>query len=617
MGRVTEMLLKDCRGPLQPLTISLPAAGRPLSLWRTPTPHGTLDPAAFERAHAWAMRSPQKAEAAIDSGRKLREMLAFCALSASCTTSAITRDDLAADRILLLATTGGTEEDRSRYRNLIRILAARSPDTRIYVHSGQACLASGFGPHDGVEPLPLELDPGQLAHLFDKAATVDSPVGILLQCCGLTVTAEVPDALLPDDTREACLWLHLLFEKLAIHFDPATNLPAPAFDIARLVTDRLRQHRVNRTVAVFTGIHAWKKTTTAAMFGSAETRPDVRDFVWRAPEKAQKKKRAFAAWASSLDEATVERCRVLGVPLFRIEDGFIRSAGLGAAGFRSLSFVLDDMGIHYDARQPSRLEHILQTGVFDDALRARANRIIGALVDGELTKYNLAEADTALPVPSDQRVIFVPGQVDDDASLKYGGAGMNGRMLLTATRELNPDAFIIYKPHPDVLNGLRNGFSDRGAALELADLFVEHHSPLSLIALADEVHTISSLTGFEALLRGRKVVCHGQPFYSGWGLTEDLRPLARRTRKLTVSELVAGTLILYPHYLDPLTGTNTSPEIVMERILSHKRNPPPPALAMRARWLIRRWLRQLSGYMPSQAGPGAQSSELNRGGRRS
>ncbi|MGO2147976.1 capsular polysaccharide export protein, LipB/KpsS family, partial [Halomonas sp.] len=65
------------------------------------------------------------------------------------------------------------------------------------------------------------------------------------------------------------------------------------------------------------------------------------------------------------------------------------------------------------------------------------------------------------------------------------------------------------------------------------------------------VHTMSSLTGFEALFRHRKVHTYGMPFYAGWGLTQDAMRCPRRSRTLTLEALVAGTLILYPCYVAP------------------------------------------------------------------
>src|SRR3546814_20429812 len=75
-------------------------------------------------------------------------------------------------------------------------------------------------------------------------------------------------------------------------------------------------------------------------------------------------------------------------------------------------------------------------------------------------------------------------------------------------------------------------------------------SVTSCIDACAEVHTMTSLTGFDALLRGTHVVKYGQPFYAGWGLTEDHikngMATGRRKRRLTLEQLVAGVLLRYP-----------------------------------------------------------------------
>jgi len=92
-----------------------------------------------------------------------------------------------------------------------------------------------------------------------------------------------------------------------------------------------------------------------------------------------------------------------------------------------------------------------------------------------------------------------------------------------------------------------------------------------LLEKVDQVHVMTSLSGFEALLRRRHVVVHGQPFYSGWGLTEDLDPVHRRRRRLSIDELVAATLILYPSYISSSTGSFTTPERILDEINESRR----------------------------------------------
>ena len=85
-----------------------------------------------------------------------------------------------------------------------------------------------------------------------------------------------------------------------------------------------------------------------------------------------------------------------------------------------------------------------------------------------------------------------------------------------------------------------------------------------LLAHVNEVHTLTSLAGFEALLRSVSITTYGMPFYAGWGLTRDHLECQRRTRKLTLPQLVAATLILYPTYVDPDSGDMITPEIAIE-----------------------------------------------------
>ena len=151
--------------------------------------------------------------------------------------------------------------------------------------------------------------------------------------------------------------------------------------------------------------------------------------------------------------------------------------------------------------------------------------------------------------------MVVVGQVEDDLSVLRGGGGLTNLALVERARAEEPDAFVLYRPHPDVEAGHRKGAIPDPVALALVDRIDRGGSLDALLARADALHTLTSLTGFEALMRGVRVVVHGGPFYAGWGLTEDRgAPLPRRTRRLALDELVAGALILYPRYLDPQHG---------------------------------------------------------------
>jgi len=163
---------------------------------------------------------------------------------------------------------------------------------------------------------------------------------------------------------------------------------------------------------------------------------------------------------------------------------------------------------------------------------------------------------------------LVPGQVEDDASIRCGAVDIRtNAALLQATRNAFPEACIIYKPHPDVLAGLRKGAVPNAAAL--ADIIVENAAPATLFAQVDRVATITSLMGFEALLAGLPVTCFGQPFYAGWGLTDDHVDMpARRTARPTVDQLAEAALVDYPLYRDPITRQPCPPEVLVERMIA-------------------------------------------------
>ncbi|WP_226549811.1 capsular polysaccharide biosynthesis protein [Celeribacter naphthalenivorans] len=246
----------------------------------------------------------------------------------------------------------------------------------------------------------------------------------------------------------------------------------------------------------------------------------------------------------------------------RLEDGFLRSRGLGAALVRPLSLVLDDLGIYFDPTRPSRLETLISARAdLNDRQRKRAETFVRRLTELRVSKYNVGQGKPALP---EGHRILVAGQVEDDASIRLGAGEIATNLaLLQAARAAHPEAVIVYKPHPDVEAGLRRGKLSEAA--QIADVIAHKADPLALIEACDEVWTMTSLIGFEALLRNTPVTCTGAPFYAGWGLTTDLGPTpARRAARPDVMGLAHAVLIDYPRYFDPKTGAPLSPEEALE-----------------------------------------------------
>lgn len=318
----------------------------------------------------------------------------------------------------------------------------------------------------------------------------------------------------------------------------------------------------NRQISSGLGFSFWKQDHVAPLLWSGSkpfpflrTSNDVRDGS------------AAAVWRARTSPHAVADLERRKVKLIEVEDGFLRSKGLGADCVPPLSITVDEEGPHFNPARKSQLEGLLQDGFFDESLLRRARDLRRVIVEAALGKYGRGAEFLDRPAGRRKHVL-VPGQVEDDLAVQTGGCGLVSNLeLLKKVRKHAPDAYILYKPHPDVMAGHRRGAIPENVCLECADQIVENGSIASLIDMADEIHVNTSLAGFEALLRGRPVTTYGVPFYAGWGLTCDLGPIpARRTARRSIDELVAAALLLYPRYLDPLTGLPCPAEIIVRRL---------------------------------------------------
>ncbi len=255
----------------------------------------------------------------------------------------------------------------------------------------------------------------------------------------------------------------------------------------------------------------------------------------------------------------------------RVEDGFIRSRGLGSDFAPPASLVFDEEGLYFDAGAPSTLERLLNEYRCSDAELARASVLRQSILSANLTKYNVGLQDGTATSrstrPGGKKKILVVGQVEGDQSILRGGKDVrsNGG-LLTAVRKANPDAFIVYKPHPDVVSGNRKGDVNASILNSCVDRVESLRHFLDCLYECDELHTMTSLSGFEAILRDVPVVTYGMPFYAGWGITTDTLTCARRKGTRSVDELVFLCLIAYPHYVDLASGEFISVEQLIEKM---------------------------------------------------
>jgi capsular polysaccharide export protein len=416
----------------------------------------------------------------------------------------------------------------------------------------------------------------------------------------------------PVDRRRRTLTRTQLFAGAMVlaptWYDPCRDRLCEIEQVIDQLEAEVRAFRQDRHGHVAGGMRLWKRQRLQQFFGRQKALI-FRDDPAKAAVLAGKTGRRLIVWAGKAPPA---------LPCLRVEDGFLRSRGLGAALVPPLSLVTDDLGIYYDPGRESRLDRLIRMALPPGgALRADALR--ARLIDAGLSKYNLSDrphgpfgatesgkcslSGTLPPLPQGHRIL-VPGQVEDDASIRLGALEVCTNLgLLQRVRAANPEAVLVYKPHPDVEAGLREGALRPDQLRGLADVTARQSDPIALIEACDEVWTMTSLLGFEALLRGKPVTCLGAPFYAGWGwgLTRDLGPVpARRMRaadghplpRVTLQALTHAALIAYPRYHDPVSQRPCPPEVAVDRLGSG--TVPRPGLSLRL-------LAKLQGAFASQA----------------
>ncbi|MCK0138437.1 capsular polysaccharide biosynthesis protein [Aliiroseovarius sp. F47248L] len=472
------------------------------------------------------------------------------------------------------------------FREMLVAARLNHPDARIFIkahpETSLGHRPGHYGPEDENDQVRLITDPISAWALLEGAQavyTVSSGMGFeailaghkphvfgqpFYAGWGLTVDDR------PVDRRTRTLTRTQLFMGAMIlyptWYDPYRDELCEVETVLDTLEARAHAWREDHRGYVASGMRLWKRRPLAQFFADGPAMV-FDDNAARAAMGATDINRPLMIWAGKEQPGHDAQ-----TPILRIEDGFLRSRGLGAELVPPLSLVRDDLGIYYDPTRESRLERwIAASTALPDYARERAERLIAQITDTGLGKYNLGYSlpDGLDKLPDGHRIL-VPGQVEDDASIRLGTDTVATNLaLLERTRAGNPDAVIIYKPHPDVEAGLRAGAIPSDQARALADLVADNADPIGLIEAVDEVWTMTSTLGFEALLRGRKVTCLGAPFYAGWGLTDDLGDIpARRTARPDLIALTHAVLIDYPRYHDPVTGTACPVEVVVDRLAS-------------------------------------------------
>lgn len=486
--------------------------------------------------------------------------------------------------ILILDQTAGDASIRhsgasaDTFRRMLATALEDHPDARIVIrtHPETALgLRPGhFGPQDAAGRVSLLTTPVSPHRLLANAAgvyTVSSQMGFeailhghrsrvfgqpFYAGWGLTEDAAPLLRRTRRLTREELFAGAMLLAPL--WYDPCRDRLCGLDDVIRQLQAEVRAFREDRRGHVAAGMRLWKRPRLQAVFGGERPLRFSDDPV-QADRLATATRRGLLVWAGKVPDGFQPKA-----PCLRIEDGFLRSRGLGADLVPPLSLVTDDLGIYYDPTRPSRLDRLIATPLPPGG-RDRAEALIARLREAGLSKYNLG--GDLPPLPKGHRIL-VPGQVEDDASIRKGAGVVRRNLdLLRAVRAAHPGAVVIFKPHPDVEAGLRPGAVAPADLDGLADVVASRADPARLLAEVQEVWTMTSLLGFEALVRGLPVTCLGAPFYAGWGLTRDLGSTPDwRAPGPDLAQLAHAALIAYPRYWDPVSRRACPPEVALDRL---------------------------------------------------
>ena len=389
---------------------------------------------------------------------------------------------------------------------------------------------------------------------------------------GWGVTRDIqplPRRTAPRTVAEIFIASYLLY---ANYIDPISAQPCELEEIIDHIAVQAEQRRRVGKTYTCVGITPWKrryidKYLLSADFGHRHI--SIKKQLGVGGDSVAPELQHYLVWGKKKPDTPLEK-QLIGRSVARMEDGFVRSVGLGSNFTAPRSLVIDDLGIYFDATQPSRMEHLLQHYDCSSSQENRASDLIDILTEQRISKYvSFSTATEDSSFYRGKKALLVIGQVDGDASLRFGTTTITSNLqLLSAVKQRNPNRMIVYKPHPDVVSGNRSDGIDNYCEVSALCDHVETSLPIdTALRLCEEIHTMTSLAGLEALLCGKKVVTYGRPFYAGWGLTEDLCAFERRSRIRTLQELVYISYIHYPAYLDIASGEFTTVEKTISALI--------------------------------------------------
>lgn len=482
----------------------------------------------------------------------------------------------------------GSLAHANTFERMLDAAIDENPDAEVWVkvHPDVACGAKkGFllmpAHRRAIGVISSHVDPWSLLAHFSKVYTVSSQMGlealmadIPVVCFGMPFYAGwgLTDDRIGLIRRRGRRTLNDIVAASYLassrYLNPMTRQPGTVFDVVDYLADKRRKALQPADHLVVIGMRRWKQPMVLPFL------KQIADQVSFVPNE----KRALPLVQDPGSQITVWGNRNLPRelraanprPVLRLEDGFLRSVGLGSDFIAPICLVADQRGLYFDATTNSDLEELLNDADLSADELARAQHLHTRITELALTKYNVGDRRRGLRLDAsarDRNRILIVGQVEDDASLRFGSCVVESNLdLVRLVRQHHPDAYLIYKPHPEVVTGNRKGRIDARMLAGLVDRIEEHADIVSCLEAAQELHCMTSLAGFDALLRGKQVTTYGMPFYAGWGLTTDWVHTQRRNRQRSLDELIAIVFLRYCRYANPETGEPMQCEQAIEML---------------------------------------------------
>ncbi|MCG4110365.1 capsular polysaccharide biosynthesis protein, partial [Campylobacter jejuni] len=406
--------------------------------------------------------------------------------------------------------------------DMIKDAVKENPKSKIYIKIHPDVLSGKKQSDLDINSLPKEcilitenFNPIALLEFFDKVYTKTSGMGFeaLMQECecicygmpfyagwGLTKDKlECKRRMQKRSLEEVFYAAYILYSE---YFNPYLNQKSNIFDTIQTLAKYKDIEKVNSNKLFMLGFTLWKRHFIKPFFNAKDNEIIFLNSIKSLVRYKLKEDDKFFIWGKKYDENTLKNLLLVKAKeqnltnftpkVSLVEDGFIRSISLGSDLTRPFSLIVDDKGLYIDPNKPSKLEELLQNEIFDENMLNRAKNIIKILLENRFSKYNgLKHENLKINAKTGQKIILIPAQVEDDASMILGGFGLSTLDLLKEVRSKNQDAYIIFKPHPDVLSGNRVGLKDETLILEFCDEIVKDCSIDSAIKIADEIHTIT------------------------------------------------------------------------------------------------------------------------------